>query len=100
MMLQAVKGVPQLNDASLLRNQAYLNGAWVKGSAAFDVTNPADGVTIGSVPNLGAKEAQAAIEAANAAFPAWSARTGKERAAIMRKWFDLLIANADDLAAL
>jgi succinate-semialdehyde dehydrogenase/glutarate-semialdehyde dehydrogenase len=99
-MLQAVKGLPKLNDASLLRNQAYLNGAWVNGATTFDVTNPADGVTIGSVPNLGAKEAEAAIAAASAAFPAWAAKTGKERAAVMRKWFDLLIANADDLAAL
>jgi succinate-semialdehyde dehydrogenase/glutarate-semialdehyde dehydrogenase len=99
-MLQAVKGLPKLNDPALLRNQAYLNGAWVSGASTFDVTNPADGVTIASVPNLGAKEAQAAIDAASAAFPAWSAKTGKERAAIMRKWFDLLIANADDLAAL
>jgi succinate-semialdehyde dehydrogenase/glutarate-semialdehyde dehydrogenase len=100
MMLQAVKGLPKLNDAALLRNQAYLNGAWVNGAATFDVANPADGVTIASVPNLGAAEAQAAIDAANAAFPAWSAKTAKERAAVMRKWFDLLLANADDLAAL
>ncbi|MDB5764687.1 MAG: NAD-dependent succinate-semialdehyde dehydrogenase [Herminiimonas sp.] len=99
-MLQAVKGLPKLNDATLLRNQAYLNGAWVGADASFDVTNPADGVTIGSVPNMGAAETQAAIDAANAAFPAWAARTGKERAAIMRKWFDLMLANADDLAAL
>jgi succinate-semialdehyde dehydrogenase/glutarate-semialdehyde dehydrogenase len=99
-MLQAVKGLPKLNDASLLRNQAYINGAWVGAAQSFDVTNPADGVTIASVPNLGTAETQSAIDAANAAFPAWSAKTGKERAAIMRKWFDLLIANADDLAAL
>ncbi|WP_019141852.1 NAD-dependent succinate-semialdehyde dehydrogenase [Noviherbaspirillum massiliense] len=99
-MLQQVKGLPKLKDEALLRNQAYLNGAWVGGASTFDVTNPADGVTIASVPNLGAKEAQAAIEAAAAAFPAWSSKTAKERAGIMRKWFDLLVANADDLAAL
>jgi succinate-semialdehyde dehydrogenase/glutarate-semialdehyde dehydrogenase len=99
-MLQAVKGLPKLNDAALLRDQSYINGAWVGAAASFDVTNPADGVTIGSVPNMGATEAQQAIDAAAAAFPAWSAKTGKERAAIMRKWFDLMIANADDLAAL
>jgi succinate-semialdehyde dehydrogenase/glutarate-semialdehyde dehydrogenase len=99
-MLQAVRGIPPLKDPALLRNQAWLNGAWIGGAAAFDVTNPADGVTIGNVPNLGAAETQAAIDAAAAAFPAWSAKTGKERAAVMRSWFDLLIAHADDLAAL
>jgi succinate-semialdehyde dehydrogenase/glutarate-semialdehyde dehydrogenase len=99
-MLQAVKGLPKLSDAALLRNQSYINGAWVGAAASFDVTNPADGVTIGSVPNMGEAETRQAIDAANAAFPAWSAKTGKERAAIMRKWFDLMMANADDLAAL
>jgi succinate-semialdehyde dehydrogenase/glutarate-semialdehyde dehydrogenase len=92
--------IPKLNDAALLCNQAYLNGAWVGAAASFDVTNPADGSIIGSVPNMGAGEAYAAITAAHGAFPAWAARTGKERAEIMRKWFDLLIAHADDLAAL
>jgi succinate-semialdehyde dehydrogenase/glutarate-semialdehyde dehydrogenase len=99
-MLQAVKGLPKLNDAALLRNQAYVNGAWVSSASTFDVANPADGVTIGSVPNMGGAEAKQAIDAASAAFPAWSAKTGKERATIMRKWFDLLLAHADDLAAL
>jgi succinate-semialdehyde dehydrogenase/glutarate-semialdehyde dehydrogenase len=99
-MLQAVKGLPKLNDAALLRNQTYINGAWVSTESTFDVTNPADGVTIGSVPNMGPAETQKAIDAANAAFPAWSAKTGKERAGIMRKWFELMLANADDLAAL
>jgi succinate-semialdehyde dehydrogenase/glutarate-semialdehyde dehydrogenase len=99
-MLQAAKGLPKLKDAALLRSQSYINGAWVGADASFDVSNPADGVTLGSVPNMGAAETQSAIDAANAAFPAWSAKTGKERAGIMRKWFDLLLANADDLAAL
>ncbi|HEX2530124.1 MAG TPA: NAD-dependent succinate-semialdehyde dehydrogenase [Burkholderiaceae bacterium] len=99
-MLQQVKGMPKLNDAGLLRNQAYLNGAWVGAAAGFEVRNPADGSTLGTVPNMGPGEAQAAIDAASAAFPAWAAKTGKERAAVMRKWFDLMIANADDLAAL
>lgn len=99
-MLQAVKGLPKLNDASLLRKQAYVNGAWIGGAGSFDVVNPADGVTIASVPNLGAAETRSAIEAARVAFPAWAAKTGKERANIMRKWFDLMIAHADDLAAL
>jgi succinate-semialdehyde dehydrogenase / glutarate-semialdehyde dehydrogenase len=99
-MLQQVKGLPKLNDAALLRNQAYLNGNWVGASTTFDVTNPADGVTIASVPNMGADDAQAAINAAHAAFPGWSAKTAKERAGALRKWFDLMIAHADDLGAL
>lgn len=99
-MLQAVKGLPKLNDPALLRSQAYVNGAWAGAAQQFDVTNPADGVTIGTVPNMGAADAQAAIDAARTAFPAWSAKTGKERAAVLRKWFDLMIAHADDLAAI
>ncbi|CAN5141071.1 NADP-dependent succinate-semialdehyde dehydrogenase [soil metagenome] len=90
----------QLKDTALLRDQAFLNGTWVSSAASFNVTNPADGSVIGSVPNMGAREAQAAVGAAHAALPAWSACTGKERAAIMRKWFDLLMQHADDLAAL
>ena len=92
--------IPQLNDRSLLRNQAYINGAWVTAAAQFAVTNPADGSTLGTVPNMAAEETQAAIDAAHAAFPAWAAKTGKERAIIMRKWFDLMLVHADDLAAL
>ena len=99
-MLRQVKGLPGLNDAALLRNQAYLNGAWVDAASTFEVTNPADGVTIGSVPNMGADEAQAAIGTAHAAFPAWAAKTAKERAAVMRKWYELMILHAADLAAL
>jgi succinate-semialdehyde dehydrogenase / glutarate-semialdehyde dehydrogenase len=99
-MLQAVKHPLKLNDAALLRHQAYVNGAWIDGSASFDVTNPADGSRLGSVPNLSAAETQDAIDAAQAAFPAWAAKTGKERAALMRAWFDLMLAHADDLAAL
>ena len=99
-MLQAVKGLPKLNDPALLRNQAYLNGEWVGAATTFDVTNPADGATIGSVPNMGAAEAQQPIDAAASAFPPWSAKTGKERAKIMRKWFELMLTHADDLAAL
>ena len=99
-MSQQAKGIPPLTDAALLRNHAYLNGAWVGAASRFDVTNPADGAVIGAVPNMGADDASRAIAAANAAFPAWAAKTGKERAAVMRKWFDLLIQHADDLAAL
>ncbi|MES2024815.1 MAG: NAD-dependent succinate-semialdehyde dehydrogenase [Pseudomonadota bacterium] len=90
----------QLKDPALLRNLAYIDGAWVDAKTSFIVTNPADGSTIGSVPNMGAEETEAAIKAAHVAFPAWAAKTGKERSIIMRKWFDLIIANTDDLAAL
>ncbi|MEB0178426.1 aldehyde dehydrogenase family protein, partial [Undibacterium sp. CCC3.4] len=74
--------------------------AWFSFSDNFEVNNPADQSIIGTVPNLSASAAQTAIDAAQAAFPAWAAKTGKERAAVMRKWFDLMIANADDLAML
>ena len=89
-----------LNDPTLLCRHAYLNGVWVDAAERFDVDNPADGSTIGSVPNLGGQHARQAIDAAATAFPAWAARTGKERAAIMRRWYDLTVANADDLALL
>ncbi len=99
-MLHAVKGIPKLNDGALLRNQAYVNGTWINAAASFDVRNPADGASIASVPNMGVAETHSAIDAANKAFPAWSAKTGKERAAILRAWFDLILAHADDLAAI
>src|SRR5580692_11310626 len=95
-------GVPALNDPSLFRTQAYVDGAWVDADnkAAFNVNNPANGSIIGTVPNMGATETARAVAAANAALPAWRAKTAKERAAIMRKWFDLVISNQPDLAQL
>lgn len=89
-----------LKDAMLLRHQAYINGQWQSAELSFDVTNPASGAIIGRVPNMGVQQTQMAIDAAQQAFPAWAAKTGKERAALMRKWFDLIVAHADDLAAL
>ncbi|MEC5217045.1 succinate-semialdehyde dehydrogenase/glutarate-semialdehyde dehydrogenase [Actimicrobium sp. GrIS 1.19] len=89
-----------LNNPTLLREQTLINGAWISGSSSFAVTNPVDNSRIGTVPNLGAEATRQAIDAAAAALPAWSAKTGKERAAVLRKWFDLILANADDLAAL
>lgn len=91
---------PALQETQLVRSQAYLNGEWINAASNFDVVNPADGVVITSVPNMGAEHAQQAINAAEAAFPAWAARTGKDRAGILRKWFDLILAHADDLALL
>ena len=100
-MSQANKtALPPLKDVALLRDQAFIGGKWIAGSSSFKVFNPANGEHIASVPNLGTQETQAAIDAAAAAFPAWSAKTGKERAGIMRKWFDLMIAHTDDLATL
>ena len=89
----------KLQRASLLKTQCYINGEWV-GSPDLDVTNPATGEVIASVPRLGRPETANAISAARDAFPAWAARTAKERSAILRRWFDLQIKHADDLAAI
>jgi succinate-semialdehyde dehydrogenase / glutarate-semialdehyde dehydrogenase len=95
-------GLPALplKDPKLFREQCYINGDWVAapGGNSFPVVNPATGETLGAVPDLGAAEARRAIEAAERAWPAWRAKTAKERAAILRKWFDLMMANQDDLA--
>ena len=87
-----------LKDPSLLKTDALINGQWVAGTSRFDVNDPSNGIKLTDVANLGAKDAEAAIAAANAAWPAWRSKTGKERHAILMKWFQLLIANADDLA--
>ena len=85
-----------------LRDKAYINGAWVGANqgGTFDVTNPATGDVLASVPNLGAEETVRAVEAAAAAFPLWRAMLAQDRAKILRKWSDLIIANADALAEL
>lgn len=91
-----------LKDPSLFKEEAFINGAWVqaKPENTFSVNNPATGEIIAHVSNLGAQEAEEAITAAERAFQDWKNKTGKERAAIMRKWFDLVIANTQDLATL
>jgi len=86
-----------LKDPSLLKTDALINGQWVAGSSRFAVTDPATGAHLADVANLGLLEAEAAIAAANAAWPAWRSKTAKERSVILRKWFDLLMANQDDL---
>ncbi len=86
-----------LNDPSLFKTDALINGHWVKGVSRFDVHDPATGQKLADVANLGPMDAQAAIDAANAAWPAWRSKTGKERSIILRKWFDLLMANQEDL---
>ncbi len=92
----------QLKDPALLRKDAFVDGAWIAADSGkrFAVRNPASGAHIADVPDLGAAETKRAIAAANAAYPAWRAKSGKERAGILRAWFNLLMANADDLAAL
>ncbi len=89
-----------LKDPSLFKTQSYLNGEWIDADSGkrFDVDNPADGAIIASVPDCGAAETKRAIAAADAALPAWRALTAKARAAILRKWYELILANADDLA--
>lgn len=92
----------QLNDHKLFRQQAFIQGEWrdANNQQTIDVTNPANGQLLGTVPKMGAGETRAAIEAANQALPAWRALTAKERAVILRRWFDLMMANQDDLAKL
>ncbi|MCU6497711.1 NAD-dependent succinate-semialdehyde dehydrogenase [Rugamonas sp. A1-17] len=92
----------QLKDPTLLRQQAYIDGAWsdADNGATLAVTNPATGEQLGTVPLMGAAETRRAIAAANAAWPAWRKKSAKERAAILRKWNDLILANTEDLAQL
>ena len=89
-----------LDDASLLRQQGLINGEWVGGEARFPVTDPATGQLLAEVANLGAAEASAAIAAANAAWPMWRSKTAKERAAILMRWYQLMLRHADDLACI
>jgi succinate-semialdehyde dehydrogenase/glutarate-semialdehyde dehydrogenase len=90
----------KLKDPTLFRQQCYIDGAWANADSGktLAIRNPATGATLGTVPSMGAAETRRAIEAANAAWPAWRAKTGKERANILRKWFDLMMTNQDDLA--
>ena len=92
----------KLKDPSLLRADAYVDGAWTGAAsgARFAVIDKATGETIASVADLDAADTAHAIAAANAAWPAWRAKTAKERAGLMRKWFDLILANQEDLARL
>ena len=92
----------ELKDPSLLRQQAYVNGVWMDADNgdSLPVHNPATGGLLGTVPRMGAVETRRAIEAAQAAWPAWRSLTGKERSAILRRWYELLMENQDDLAAL
>ena len=95
-----LRTAPQLRDAKLFRQAAYVDGAWVEKDRTIDVDNPATGEVLGTVPQLDAADTRAAIDAASRAFPAWRAKTAKERAGVMRRWFELMMANQDDLARL
>jgi succinate-semialdehyde dehydrogenase/glutarate-semialdehyde dehydrogenase len=90
--------ISQLADPALLKNAAYINGAWVTGEGTFDVHDPATGKTIASVANLTQQAAGGAIDAANKAWPLWRDKTAKERAAILMEWYRLQMLHADDLA--
>jgi succinate-semialdehyde dehydrogenase/glutarate-semialdehyde dehydrogenase len=85
-----------------LRQSCYIDGAWVAadGGGTIDVHNPATSKRLGTIPNMGAAETRRAIAAAAAALPAWAARTAKDRATVLRRWFDLMLANQEDLATL
>ena len=91
-----------LKDPSLLKNSCYLEGSWINAdhNGTIGVTNPATGENIGTVPKMGAPETRRAIAAASIALPAWRAKTAKERSAILKRWFDLIMANQDDLAVI
>jgi succinate-semialdehyde dehydrogenase / glutarate-semialdehyde dehydrogenase len=97
-MTPTTSPLAQLQDPSLLKTQALINGQWVDSAERFDVTDPATGGKLCQVPNLGAKETESAIAAANAAWPAWAKLTAKARANILMRWFHLLHQHADDLA--
>jgi succinate-semialdehyde dehydrogenase/glutarate-semialdehyde dehydrogenase len=92
----------KLKDEKLFRQNCYVDGEWVDAlnRGTIPVTNPASGEQLGTVPRMGAEETRRAIEAADRALPAWRGKTAKERAQILRRWFDLMMANQDDLAAI
>ena len=93
---------PQLSDPRLFREQCYIDGSWADADngAVIEVTNPATGDVLGTIPKMGTAETRRAIEAAERAWPAWRDMLAKERANVLRKWFNLIIENQEDLARL
>ena len=91
-----------MTRSPLLREACYIDGEWVKADSGetIKVTNPATGEVLGTVPNCGAAEAKRAVEAANRAWPVWRAKTAKERASILRRWYEIIMANQEELARL
>ncbi len=96
-MTTLVSPLSQLKDPSLLKTDSLIDGQWLPGKTRFEVRDPATHQKLADVANMGPADAEAAIAAANAAWPAWRNKTGKERSIILRKWFELLMANQDDL---
>lgn len=90
----------QLKDPSLFKEEAFIDGKWISSKSTFSVSNPATDDIIAEVTNLETHDAEMAIAAAEKALPAWRSKLAKERAQIMRKWFDLIIENMQDLATL
>ena len=92
----------QLKDKGLFREQCYINGEWVDADSGvtFDVNNPATNQRLGSVPKMGADETRRAVQFASDAYPAWRALTAKERGAILRRWYELMLQHQEDLALL
>ncbi|MCZ7450945.1 NAD-dependent succinate-semialdehyde dehydrogenase [Agrobacterium rhizogenes] len=102
-MATCVKLLAKLSDKSLLSDKAVIDGQWIDASdtgETFDVTNPSTGEVIARLPNMGTAETRRAIDAAYRAQKAWAIKTGKERAAVLRRLYDLMVANADDLATI
>ena len=95
-------GAPALTDPDLFRELCYVDGQWIGADSGEtqEVNNPASGDVMGTVPKMGAEETRRAIEAAERAWPAWRAKTAKERATVLRRWFELMMENQDDLAVL
>ncbi len=92
----------QIQDSSLFRQQCYIDGQWTDANdgSTFDVLNPADGTVLGVVPKMGSAETARAIDAAEVAMPAWASKTAKDRANILRRWYDLILENQSDLATI
>src|SRR5260370_1127345 len=89
-----------LKDPSLLRDACYIGGEWLaaRNGETISVSNPSSGNAVGTVPNMGASETRQAINQADLALPTWRARTAGQRSQLLRRWFDLIIANQEDLA--
>ena len=96
------QSIPPLSDKSLLKNQSYVNGKWVdaKSGKTFEVEDPASGKVIGTMPEMGKEDTEQAVNAAAAALPSFRKSTGRERARMLRKWYQLMVDNADDIAKL
>ncbi|MBU1986607.1 MAG: aldehyde dehydrogenase family protein, partial [Proteobacteria bacterium] len=88
----------ELKDPALFRQECYINGAWVTAQESFEVVDPADGRIVGRVPSLGQEATKQTIAAASAAYPAWKALTAKERSAILKRWYALIVEHQNDLA--